>query len=122
MTFNNALKLGTILAAIALLASLAVVAPVAAQSTSPYELNAILPLTGNLAFVGQQEQKAIAALATFTNAHGGIHGRPLHVVFMDDTNQPGDGRATRQRAPGGTSGGGHRRRYRRNVPGTRGAL
>jgi hypothetical protein len=51
MTFNNALKLGTILAAIALLASLAVVAPVAAQSTSPYELNAILPLTGNLAFV-----------------------------------------------------------------------
>jgi branched-chain amino acid transport system substrate-binding protein len=88
MMYNNALKLGTILAAIALLASLAVVAPVAAQSTSPYELNAILPLTGNLAFVGQQEQKAIAALATFTNAHGGIHGRPLHVVFMDDTNNP----------------------------------
>jgi len=59
-----------------------------AQTTTPYVLYSILPLTGNLAFIGQQEQKAIQALELYTNAHGGIHGRPLHVEFMDDTNNP----------------------------------
>jgi branched-chain amino acid transport system substrate-binding protein len=59
-----------------------------AQSPAPYVLNAILPLTGNLAFVGAQQQKAIAALETYTNAHGGINGRPLQIAFLDDANNP----------------------------------
>jgi branched-chain amino acid transport system substrate-binding protein len=62
--------------------------PAAAQTPSPYVLTAILPLTGNLAFVGAQQQKAIAGLEVFTNAHGGINGRPLHVEFLDDANNP----------------------------------
>jgi len=61
----------------------------AAQTTkAPYVLNAILPLTGNLAFVGAQQQKAMQGLETYTNAHGGINGRPLHVNFLDDANNP----------------------------------
>jgi branched-chain amino acid transport system substrate-binding protein len=59
-----------------------------AQTKPPYVLNAILPLTGNLAFVGAQQQKAIQGLEAYTNAHGGINGRPLHVNFLDDGNNP----------------------------------
>jgi branched-chain amino acid transport system substrate-binding protein len=61
---------------------------VLAQAKPPYALTAILPLTGNLAFVGAQQQKAIQGLETFTNSHGGINGRPLHVEFLDDGNNP----------------------------------
>jgi branched-chain amino acid transport system substrate-binding protein len=59
-----------------------------AQNQTPYVLNAILPLTGNLAFVGGQQQKAMQSLETYVNAHGGIRGRPLHVEFLDDANNP----------------------------------
>jgi branched-chain amino acid transport system substrate-binding protein len=62
-------------------------AGVRAEAT-PYTLSAILPLTGNLAFVGAQQQKAMQALEAYVNAHGGINGRPLHVDYLDDANNP----------------------------------
>jgi len=59
-----------------------------AQTKAPFTLTAILPLTGNLAFVGAQQQKAMQALEKYTNDHGGINGRPLHIEYLDDANNP----------------------------------
>lgn len=59
-----------------------------AQSRAPYQMTAILPLTGNLAFIGTQQQKAIQGLQNYINAHGGMHGRKLQFEFLDDQNNP----------------------------------
>jgi branched-chain amino acid transport system substrate-binding protein len=60
----------------------------AADTSQPFVITAILPITGNNAFIGQQEQRGIQALQTYVNAHGGMHGRPLRFEFLDDTNNP----------------------------------
>jgi branched-chain amino acid transport system substrate-binding protein len=57
-------------------------------SGPPIELNSILPLTGAFAFFGQASQKTMQLVADRTNAEGGIHGRPLKLVFMDDQSSP----------------------------------
>jgi branched-chain amino acid transport system substrate-binding protein len=60
-----------------------------AQTTgTPYELTAILPLTGTFAFFGQAGQKTMSLVAERVNATGGIHGRPLKMVFLDDQSSP----------------------------------
>jgi branched-chain amino acid transport system substrate-binding protein len=60
-----------------------------AQTTgTPYELNAILPLTGAFAFFGAASQKTMSLVADRVNASGGIHGRPVHMVFLDDQSNP----------------------------------
>jgi branched-chain amino acid transport system substrate-binding protein len=60
-----------------------------AQTTgAPYELNAILPLTGTFAFFGQASQKTMSLVADRVNATGGIHGRPVHMNFLDDQSSP----------------------------------
>jgi branched-chain amino acid transport system substrate-binding protein len=55
---------------------------------TPYELNAILPLTGAFAFFGQASQKTMSLVADRVNATGGIHGRPVHMTFLDDQSSP----------------------------------
>jgi len=55
---------------------------------TPYELNAILPLTGTFAFFGQASQKTMSLVADRVNATGGIHGRPVHLNFLDDQSSP----------------------------------
>ena len=50
----------------------------------PYEVNVILSLTGQAAFLGRDEGVPILAAEKYVNAHGGIKGRPLHMVVMDD--------------------------------------
>jgi branched-chain amino acid transport system substrate-binding protein len=70
-------------------ALLAGIAPaVAAADPPPYEINVIVSLTGQGAFLGGSQQKALAALQTSVNAHGGIKGRPLSFVFYDDQSTP----------------------------------
>lgn len=54
----------------------------------PYELYGIFPLTGSAAFLGTDEVPGLRALETYTNAHGGIRGRPLHIVIQDDQSSP----------------------------------
>jgi branched-chain amino acid transport system substrate-binding protein len=56
--------------------------------TDPYEINAILPLTGSAAFLGQAFIQALKLVERQTNATGGIHGRPLHFVIADDESSP----------------------------------
>jgi branched-chain amino acid transport system substrate-binding protein len=53
-----------------------------------YHLNVIIPLTGGGAFLGKAEQQAIEVAEKVINARGGIHGRPIHVIFHDDQSSP----------------------------------
>ena len=75
--------IGMLLAAAFLVAS---GSPVGAAD--PYVINAILPLTGRTAFVGQTDQQALKALETYVNSTGGIRGRPLSFVIGDDQSDP----------------------------------
>ena len=50
----------------------------------PVEINAMLPLTGQAAFSGKDNQSALQALEAMVNKQGGISGRPVHFAFVDD--------------------------------------
>ena len=63
----------------------------AAVSGAPYEINAIIPVTGSGAFLGKSYQEAFRALEVATNATGGIGGRPLKFVIGDSQTSPQTG-------------------------------
>jgi len=63
-------------------------APIGAAEAPPYTINVILPLTGPAAFIGQTNQKALQTLEALTNKQGGIRGRSLQLVFLDDGSNP----------------------------------
>lgn len=68
-----------------------VVVPAASQaapSGAPYEINAILPLTGGGAFLGQREAQALQIQEAVANKGGGVQGRPVHFVIQDDQTSP----------------------------------
>ncbi len=67
---------------------LAMTAPAPAPAADPYEIDGILPLTGNIAFVGQTELQAVKALEAYVNRTGGINGRPIVFNILDDQNDP----------------------------------
>lgn len=73
---------------ISVLALAPLLASSAANAAEPYEINTILSLTGNIAFVGQAQLKALKAIETMVNADGGIKGRPISFVVADDTSSP----------------------------------
>ena len=58
--------------------------PLSSGAADPYEINVILPLTGNIAFVGTTQQQSLKALEAYVNRTGGINGRPLSFVISDD--------------------------------------
>ena len=74
--------------AAAVLAATVLAASAPAVAVDPYEINAILPLTGNIAFVGQTQLQALKALEAYINRTGGINGRPISFVVADDQNDP----------------------------------
>jgi branched-chain amino acid transport system substrate-binding protein len=59
-----------------------------AEAADPYQIDAILPLTGGLAFVGTTNLQALKALEAYVNRTGGIRGRPLSFVVADDQSDP----------------------------------
>jgi branched-chain amino acid transport system substrate-binding protein len=75
------------LIALALVLPTAATAPAVAQS-GPYEINAILALTGAAAFIGGAELKSLQLLEAVTNKAGGIKGRPIKFVWVDDQSNP----------------------------------
>lgn len=81
-------KIHNAAAALVLASALASGAMPARAAEAPYDLNVVIPLTGGGAFLGKAEQQAIEVAEKVINAHGGIHGRPLHVVFHDDQTSP----------------------------------
>lgn len=56
----------------------------ATRAADPFVINAIVPLTGNLAFIGQTEQQSLKAVEGWVNRTGGIRGRQLQFAFADD--------------------------------------
>ena len=75
------------------LVGLAVVLPAASPvpalaQTAPYEINVILALTGAAAFIGNAELKSLQILEDVTNKAGGIKGRPIKFVWVDDQSNP----------------------------------
>lgn len=63
-------------------------AEVRAQQPAPYEINAIVSLTGPAAFIGAKEAEALRAVEAVTNKSGGIAGRPIKFVVADDQSNP----------------------------------
>lgn len=53
------------------------------------DVSVIMPLTGPGAFIGQTSHKTLQIAEDVINKQqGGIHGRPIHFVFLDDTTNP----------------------------------
>jgi branched-chain amino acid transport system substrate-binding protein len=67
---------------------LAMASPSGSAQEEPYEINAILGVTGSSSFVGQAQQAALGALAVSVNADGGIKGRPVRFVIADNQSNP----------------------------------
>jgi branched-chain amino acid transport system substrate-binding protein len=70
----------------ALAVLLAVVQP--SRAAEPYVIDAMLPLTGAAAFLGQGEQQSLQLAEGVVNDTGGIRGRPLQLSFHDDQSNP----------------------------------
>jgi branched-chain amino acid transport system substrate-binding protein len=58
------------------------------RAAEPYDINVILSLTGQAAFLGAQAQTALNALESLENRRGGINGRPIHFSIVDDQTNP----------------------------------
>jgi len=75
-----ALVLGAIVACTSVAAS--------AADQTPYEINAVLSLTGPAAFVGASESRTLGIVAATVNHSGGIKGRPIAFHVTDDQSNP----------------------------------
>lgn len=74
--------------ALALMLTALAACPFRATAADPYEVNAIIPLTGGGTFIGVAERDALTALEASVNKSGGIAGRPLHFAIADDQSNP----------------------------------
>lgn len=64
-------------------------APLAVRSAGePFEIPAILSLTGFAGFPGSEQARALGALEALVNKRGGIKGRPIHFHVYDDQSNP----------------------------------
>jgi branched-chain amino acid transport system substrate-binding protein len=54
----------------------------------PIQIDVILPLTGQAAFIGKEHQASLAALEAAVNKKGGIRGRQVNFIFHDDQSNP----------------------------------
>lgn len=77
---------GAVSALVALL--LLVLGPVSIGAAEPYEISAILPMTGFAAFIGTNQAQALAIFENLVNRTGGIRGRPIHFKILDDQSSP----------------------------------
>ena len=62
--------------------------PKAAPAADPFEIDAILPLTGQAAFIGKASGEGLKAAESLVNKAGGISGRPITFVIQDDQSNP----------------------------------
>ncbi len=63
-------------------------APAARAAQATYEINVILPLTGQAAVIGKADQDMFNAFEASINKAGGIKGQPIHFVYADDQTSP----------------------------------
>jgi branched-chain amino acid transport system substrate-binding protein len=81
-------RLTRLLAALAAGLLLATGAPAARAAEAPFEIPAILSLTGPASPVGAGEGQTIGVLESLINRAGGIKGRPVKFVVYDDQSVP----------------------------------
>lgn len=62
--------------------------PLPAKPAEPYDLYALLSLTGPGAFVGKDDEQVLSVAETVINRSGGIRGRPVRFVIQDDGSNP----------------------------------
>ncbi len=74
--------------ALALAALLSSGAILPASAANTLDINVILPLTGQAAFLGKEAHDSLAALEIAVNKHGGVRGRQVNFVFHDDQSNP----------------------------------
>lgn len=60
----------------------------AAAAPEPYDIYAVLPTSGGAAFLGKAESEALRIFTDDLNKKGGIGGRPLNVIVLDDQTNP----------------------------------
>ena len=70
------------------LAAVLATLPLAGTAADPYQIDAMLSLTGGGSFTGHDMSQSLAALEDYVNHSGGIAGRPLKFVIHDDQTQP----------------------------------
>lgn len=66
----------------------ALLSAIPAPAAEPYEIGAILSLTGPGAFLGRDEVEALHVVEGVVNKSGGIGGRPLKLTILDDQSSP----------------------------------
>jgi branched-chain amino acid transport system substrate-binding protein len=59
------------------------------RAEEPYDLYMITSQTGSGAFLGRDQVASAQAAERYVNAHGGIRGRTLRIVIVDDQSNPG---------------------------------
>ncbi|MGA2393637.1 MAG: ABC transporter substrate-binding protein [Candidatus Lustribacter sp.] len=57
-------------------------------AVEPFEIDAIASRSGDYAFQGQQAIEGLQIVEDMTNKAGGIGGRPIHFVILDDQSNP----------------------------------
>jgi len=65
------------------LGALVAAVPLAGVAAEPYEIQAILPLTGSGSFLGKEEAAGLNVIESQVNKAGGIGGRPIKFVVQD---------------------------------------
>jgi branched-chain amino acid transport system substrate-binding protein len=58
------------------------------SATGPLTIGVILPLSGSQAALGLDSKLGVQAAANELNAHGGILGRHVNLLMLDDANEP----------------------------------
>ncbi len=82
------IAVGRSLFSAALCLLLTVPAAAAAPSGAPYEIDAIVSLTGAGAFLGADSADGLRMVESAVNAEGGINGRPIKFAILDDGSSP----------------------------------
>ncbi|HXP92140.1 MAG TPA: ABC transporter substrate-binding protein [Candidatus Binatia bacterium] len=62
--------------------------PTGSRAADPYEINAILSVTGQASFLGKEEAQALGVIEDMVNKAGGVAGRPVKFVVADDQSNP----------------------------------
>jgi branched-chain amino acid transport system substrate-binding protein len=58
------------------------------RTEETYQIGAVLPLTGNIAFLGEPVKKAMDMAVQDINGGGGISGKPLEIIYEDSKGDP----------------------------------
>ena len=62
--------------------------PLASRAADPFEINVIISITGRAAFLGKDQQVVFTTIEDQVNKAGGIRGRQIKFVLLDDQSSP----------------------------------